>query len=88
MFSSQHRLNISTSQHLERLDGVLGCLHEEGLKVKLSKCRFFQPEVSYLDYVISKEGVSTDPGKIDAVANWPTPTIISELCSFLVFASY
>nr|XP_057913595.1 uncharacterized protein LOC131107503 [Doryrhamphus excisus] len=75
-------------QHLERLKLVLGRLQQEGLKAKLSKCSFFQREVSYLGHVISGEGVSTDPGKIEVVANWPIPTTVSELRSFLGFASY
>ncbi|KAK7881610.1 hypothetical protein WMY93_030019 [Mugilogobius chulae] len=75
-------------QHLERLDVVLGRLQKEGLKAKLSKCRFFQREVHYLGHVISDQGVATDPSKIEVVANWPTPSSATELRSFLGFASY
>lgn len=75
-------------QHLERLSVVLGRLQREGLKVKLSKCAFFQQEVSYLGHVISDKGVSTDPSKIEAVSSWPPPATPSELRSFLGFASY
>lgn len=60
----------SVSQHLERLELVLGRLEREALKAKLDKCSFFQPKVQYLGHVISKEGVSTDPSKIEAVAEW------------------
>jgi hypothetical protein len=56
--------------------------------VKLSKCAFFQQEVSYLGHVISDKGVSTDPGKVRAVSSWPPPATLSELRSFLGFASY
>ena len=38
--------------------------------------------------MISADGVSTDPGKVEVVANWPIPTSASELRSFLGFASY
>lgn len=75
-------------QHLERLDVVLGRLQNEGLKAKLSKCHFFQREVHYLGHVISDQGVATDPGKIDVVANWPVPATALDLRSFLGFASY
>lgn len=60
----------SVSQHLERLELVLQQLQRGGLKAKLSKCVFFQQEVKYLGHVISDQGVSTDPSKISAVANW------------------
>lgn len=100
MFGSQHFQTLllylddvivfscSMDQHLERLDKVLGRLHQEGLKVKLEKCCFFKTEVKYLGHVISNNGVSTDPEKITAVANWPRPTDVTTLRSFLGFASY
>lgn len=80
--------SATVTDHIQRLDAVLGRLQHEGLKVKLEKCSFFRPEVSYLGHVISREGVATDPGKIEAVAKWPRPNNASELRSFLGFASY
>lgn len=41
-----------------------------------------------MGHVISCQGVSTDPSKVEAVANWQRPTTASELRSFLGFASY
>ncbi|XP_056118703.1 uncharacterized protein LOC130096084 [Rhinichthys klamathensis goyatoka] len=78
----------SVQQHLQRLRVVLGRLKAEGLKVKLEKCAFFQEEVSYLGHVISSHGVATDPKKIEAVAQWPHPTTVLELRTFLGFVSY
>lgn len=78
----------SVSQHLERLELVLSRLQKEGLKAKLEKCDFFKQQVRYLGHVISNEGVSTDPSKIEAVALWKRPGHLSELRSFLGFASY
>ena len=78
----------TVAQHLARMEVVLGRLQREGLKAKLSKCAFFQREVHYLGHVISNKGVSTDPSKIDAVADWPQPTTVADLRSFLGFASY
>ena len=78
----------SVSEHLQRLEAVLGRLQQEGLKVKLGKCAFFQQQVNYLGHVISSQGVSTDPAKIEAVAKWPRPRQVAELRSFLGFASY
>jgi len=79
---------LSTVQHLERLEVVLGRLQREGLKAKLSKCSFFQREVHYLGHVISDQGVATVPSKTEVVENWPVPTTATELRSFLGFASY
>lgn len=75
-------------QHLERLEMVLSRLQTHHLKVKLKKCHFFQTEVGYLGHVISAAGVSTDPEKIRAVAEWSRHNSVKELRSFLGFASY
>ena len=75
-------------QHLQRLELVLTRLKKHHLKLKLSKCHFFQSEVKYLGHVISASGVATDPSKISAVAEWAQPTTCTELQSFLGFASY
>ena len=45
-------------------------------------------QVEYLGYVVSHEGVAADPKKIEAVRNYPVPTNIKTLRSFLGLASY
>lgn len=80
--------STSFESHLQRLDLVLGRLKQHNLKLKLKKCNFFQREVKYLGHVISAERVSTDPEKIRAVAEWKHPRTLTELRSFLGFASY
>ncbi|CAC5417859.1 unnamed protein product [Mytilus coruscus] len=39
-------------------------------------------------HVVSSEGISPDPSKVDAVKEWPTPTNIKEVRSFLGTCSY
>jgi len=63
-------------------------LREAGLKMKLSKCAFFRKEVLYLGHKISREGISTDPSKVDAVNKWPTPATVQELQKFLGLTGY
>lgn len=80
--------SATVKQHLHRLELVLDRLRQQNLKIKLSKCCFFRPEVRYLGHVVSSAGVSTDPEKISAVAKWARPQNLQELRSFLGFASY
>ena len=42
----------------------------------------------YLGHVISAAGVATDPGKIQAMAEWYRPQNLTDLKSFLGFASF
>ncbi len=44
--------------------------------------------MSYLGHVISSQGETTDPKKIEAVVQWPRPTMVSELQTILGFVSY
>lgn len=80
--------SATVEQHLERLEEVFARLQNQKLKVKLSKCHFFQHQVSYLGHVVSAEGVATDPAKIEVVKGWERPIHLAELRSFLGFASY
>ncbi|KAL0549482.1 hypothetical protein IC582_013965 [Cucumis melo] len=45
-------------------------------------------QVSFLGHVVSSEGVSVDPAKIEAITSWPRPSTVSEVRSFLGLASY
>ena len=75
-------------EHLERLQEVFERFRQAGLKLKPSKCFLLRPRVPYLGHVISAEGVSTDPAKIRAVEQWPVPSKVSDVRSFLGLASY
>ena len=75
-------------EHLHRLKPVFNKLEAAGLKLQPSKCDLFKQWINYLGHVVSKEGVSTDPEKIEAVTEWPQPTTVTELRSFLDFVSY
>jgi hypothetical protein len=78
----------SFNEHYAHLEEVLTRLRAAGLKLKPSKCHLFQREVRYLGHVVSKHGVSTDPDKIAAVADWPVPRNLLELRAFLGTVGY
>ena len=75
-------------EHIQRLEAVFARLAEYGLKLKPTKCKFFQRRIKYLGHIISSEGIETDPDKTEAVAKWPAPTNIKELRRFLGFTGY
>ena len=73
------------ASNLKGLEAVFRKLEEAGLKLKPSKCELFQRQLAYLWHVISAKGVATDEGKIKAIRDWPTPTTVMEVQSFLGF---
>ena len=55
---------------------------------KRSKCSFGQAKVEYLGHVITKEGVTIDPHKIQAMVDWPRPKTLRALRGFLGLTGY
>ena len=51
------------SQCLERLEHVFMRFLEANLKLKPSKCSFFQKKLEFLGHIVSSDGVETDPKK-------------------------
>lgn len=58
------------------------------LKLKPSKCSMFQTQVLFLGHVVTDKGISCDPSKVDTIKNWPVPTSVAEVKSFLGLAGY
>ena len=63
----------SPDEHSEHMRIGLQTLREHKLYAKLSKCQFWLDRVVFLGHVISVEGVSVDPHKIEVVVNWKPP---------------
>jgi hypothetical protein len=78
----------SYDDHLKHIALVLQRLQEHSWQVKMSKCEFAQASIAYLGHVISAAGVSTDQSKIATVRDWPVPTSVKELRSFLGLSGY
>ena len=57
------------------------------MKLKPSKSDLFRKQINYLGHVGGHKGVSTDPKKIE-VTEWPRPTTVTEVRSFLGCAHY
>ena len=76
------------SQHLEHLETVFSCLREAGLKMKWSKCDFFKSEIHYLGHLISPEGISPLPNKLDCIQHMPVPKTVKEIKQFLGLTGY
>ena len=81
-------LSRTLEEHLHKLKAVISKLRAASLKLKPTKCDLFQQQINYLGHVPSKEGVSTDPNQNKAVTEWPQPTTVTKVRSFLGFMRY
>jgi hypothetical protein len=74
----------------EQLDNlqVFQRLREAHLKLNPDKCQLFQKEVRYLGHIVLSSGVTTVPGKLEAVKSWPRPNDKQRLRSFLGLCTY
>ena len=61
---------------------------EKQLFAKFSKCDFLKDEIQYLGHVVTKEGISVDPEKIQEIEDWPVPKDIIDVRSFMGITGY
>ncbi|GKV13390.1 hypothetical protein SLEP1_g24400 [Rubroshorea leprosula] len=74
--------------HEKHLRVVLETLRSERLFAKFKKCEFWLDNVAFLGRVVTKDGISIDPQKIEAVVDWKRSNSVAEVRSFLGLASY
>ena len=78
----------SKEEHTQYLRITLQVLKEKQLYTKLKKCEFWLEKVTFLGHVVSKDGISVDPSKVEAISQWSRPTNAKEVRSFLGLARY
>jgi hypothetical protein len=78
----------SEEENEHHLRMVLQVLKENQLYSKLRKCSFYQKQIHYLGHIISKDGITMDPEKIEAIREWSTPKNVTEVRSFMGLAGY
>ena len=75
-------------QHEQHLRQVLSLLQQNGLIVRQDKCVFAAPVVEFLGHEISGDGIRPLSSKVKAIQDYPTPTTIKELQTFLGMVNY
>lgn len=74
--------------HIGHVKIVLNLLKENQLSAKPSKCTFHTRSVKFLGYILSDQGISMDPGKVQAIVDFPEPKTLTQLRSFLGLANF
>lgn len=75
-------------EHEKHLRTILSRLREHKLYAKFSKCEFWLCKVQFHGHILSEEGISVDPNKVQQVMDWKAPISVTEIQSFLGLAGY
>jgi hypothetical protein len=65
--------NSSFKDHLLKLEIVLARLSTTGVRVNISKSKFFAEQIEYLGYWITRQGIQTIRNKVEAILNIKAP---------------
>ena len=81
-------LTNAPAMFMDLMNRVFSPYLDKFVIVFIDKCQFWLDKVAFLGNVISAEGISVDPQKIEAIVNWKPPTNVSEVRSFLGLEGY
>ncbi len=74
--------------HLENINIIFHTLEKANMKIQIDKCEFLKTEVEFLGFIISQNGIKTNPSKVKSILEFPPPQTIKELRSFLGLSGY
>ena len=74
--------------HGKHVRRILQKLREHKLSLKPEKCWFSKKEIEFPGLIISKDSITMDKGKVEAIRNWPEPKNKKELQQFLGFVNF
>jgi len=67
---------------------VLQRLRENDLYLKAMKCEFNKTRVEYLGMIVEEGKFAMDPLKLRGIRDWPIPTMVKQVRSFLGFGNF
>ena len=78
----------SLAEHQAKVKEVLQHFHNNDLFTRPEKCSFDKTEVEYLGMFVNQNGIHMDNSKVKAITEWPAPTMVRGIHSFLGLANF
>ena len=75
-------------EHEEHVRKVLERLRKAGLQADIKKSEFSVRRTKYLGFIISTNGIETDPEKTTVINQWEPPKSVKGVQSFLGFCNF
>ncbi|KAI4293445.1 hypothetical protein PAPHI01_2719, partial [Pancytospora philotis] len=76
------------AEHTGHLRKVFEALRKHGIKLNPRKCHFFQRAIDILGYRVTEGKIYPVAGRVKTIKDYPVPTNVKELRSFLGLTSY
>ena len=70
-------------EHVKHLQAILEHFHLHGLKLKPSKCEFFQEKIEYLGHSVPSKGVWPSRDNLKAITKYPKPMTYTAIKGFV-----
>jgi hypothetical protein len=80
--------STNLEDHIKAVSAVFEVAERLDLYFKPEKCTFHAPRMDYLGVILEKGITRMDPIKIAGIKNWPTPTKVKDIRSFLGFCNF
>jgi hypothetical protein len=78
----------TAAEHRKHVAQVLAAIQESKLTVKQSKCLWAQTSIPLLGYMVSEEGIASQPSKTSAIRDLAAPADLHDLRRFLGMTGY
>ena len=75
-------------EHTEHVHKVMQRLREASLQIDIKKSEFSVKQTKYLGFIISTDGIETNPEKTAAINQWDPPRTVQGVQSFLGFCNF
>ena len=63
----------SLANHIPHVRSILEVLRQHRLYAKVEKFEFHKDQMTFVGYLVSKDGIGMDPAKVSAILDWPVP---------------
>jgi hypothetical protein len=80
--------NSDKADMMKKILIVLKLLKEHDLFLKPEKCSFYVTKVDFLGFIIEAGKILMDPAKPKGILEWPAPTTVTQLRSFIGFCNF
>ncbi len=75
-------------EHKRHIKAVLEKIREANLKLKPSKCQWFQTELKFIRHLVGRNDIKFDPQNVEKIKNAEVPKNTTEFKRFLEIVQY